>query len=136
MITGDPRRDAATLELLVEVLRSGARQTIRARGGSMEAAIHDGARIGLAPIQGDPRLGDVVAVATPGLGLVIHRIVGIDGRGGYLIKGDACVSPDGWFTRADIVAGVFDVDGLPLSAPVRPPPRWRRALRRLLALFR
>lgn len=134
-------RDAVALELVVEVLRRGHAQSIVARGGSMTPAIVDGARLTLAPLTPAARrahplaLGDVVAVATPRVGLVVHRVVGVDSAGRVLVKGDANPSPDGWFERAALVARVVDVDGGPVSPPLPFPPRWRRGFRRLRALI-
>ena len=140
----EPRLQAK-LELVVEVLRRGNAQTIVAHGGSMTAAIRNGATITLAPVHAlaphgrvrvvrPPELGDVVAVATPRVGLVVHRVVGVDSGGRMLVKGDACPSPDGWFSIDDIAAVVVDVDGHAVPPPTRPPPRWRRGVRRLLRL--
>ncbi|HEY4224118.1 MAG TPA: S24/S26 family peptidase [Myxococcota bacterium] len=131
--TSDAWKDAA-LELVVEVLRTGAPQTLVARGGSMAGAIRDGARLTLVPLgvrKRAPALGDVVAVATPRVGLIIHRVVGVDARGLLLIKGDACPSPDGWFSLRDIVGIVADIEGNPVPPPKPAPARWRRGLARI-----
>ena len=132
------QRDAATLDLVLEVLRNGHDTSFVAKGGSMTAAIPHGSRITLAPTgKGHSlALGDVVAVSTPRVGLVVHRIIGLDSAGNLLIKGDACPGPDGWFRPKDIVGRVVDVEGRPVPPPTPPPPRWRRAIRRLVALFR
>jgi hypothetical protein len=135
-------RAQAAVELVVDVLRRGRAQFVIARGGSMTAAIRDGARVGLAPLRDRrgrvvrrPKLGEVVAVASPRVGFVVHRVVGVDSAGRLLVKGDANPAPDGWFDLEEIAAIADDVDGAPVSPPRSPPPRWRRGLMRLAALL-
>ncbi len=128
--------EMARLDLVIEVLRRGNGQTIIARGGSMQAAIRNGATLTLAPLARPPRLGEVVAVTNARVSLMVHRVVGIDAAGRVLTKGDACPSPDGWFAPQEVVGLVVSVDGGPVRGPTPTPPRWRRALRRLWSLAR
>lgn len=131
-----PRRRDVDVELVADVLRRGGRATITARGGSMSDAIPNGTRLAIEPLPGNqsPALGDVVAARLAGGLLVVHRVVGIDGRGRALLKGDTCRSPDGWVDPPDIVGRVAYLDGgrgpRAVPGPTAPRPRWRRAVGR------
>lgn len=127
------------LDLLLEALPH-APQRMRALGGSMWPTIPGGTLLELhPPAPTSPELGTLVAVR-PGDGrFLIHRVVGLRPDGAFLLKGDNCPAPDGWFSPDDIVARVTRMDDgagwreVPRAkAPV--PPLSRRALRRLARL--
>lgn len=100
------------LDLILACVARGIPQTLRARGRSMEQAIPDGAQVELVPLTvGDlPRLGDVVAARGSTSGFVIHRIIGTDGNGRFLLCGDNNRAADGWVAREHLVARVLRVD--------------------------
>lgn len=125
--TARSRADVAD-ELLHDVLarRSGV---IVARGQSMTPAIRSGARVRLER-RSDFAHGDVVAARIGGA-LFIHRIVGIDGAGKLLVKGDACPGPDGWVDPSAVIGVVSGVDDRPVPPRTAPVPRWRRGVARL-----
>lgn len=126
------RREDAAVALVADVLARGKTVDVVARGGSMSGAIPHGSRVALEPPRGVV-LGDVAAVRHHDL-FLIHRIVGIDGQGRALLKGDACPSPDGWFAPSEILGRVAFIDdgrGRRTVPPATTPtPRWRRALGR------
>jgi hypothetical protein len=140
-----PALHDAALDLLVDVLRDGREQTITARGSSMAPAIPHGARLTLAPFArgADPRLGDVVAVRTPTLGLLVHRVVGVrcerrrarSTLAAVLLRGDACAEPDGWFSPQDVLARVL-LDGVSPPAAGAMPRARRPLVARLWARLR
>lgn len=57
-------------------------------GGSMAPTIPAGSLIVVAPLRGDPAPGEVVAYRRPGVGIVVHRVVGREARG-VRTRGDA-----------------------------------------------
>jgi signal peptidase I len=79
------------------------------RGDSMLPAFHSG---DLAILQAAPGYGhgDAIGYRVPdgelGAGqVVLHRIVGGDGRAGYVMEGDNNPAPDPWLPREGDVAG-------------------------------
>lgn len=132
-----PRRRDVAVELVADVLHRGGRATMTARGGSMSDAIPSGTRLVVEPlpVSHSPALGDVVAARLAGGMLVVHRVVGIDGQGRALLKGDTCPSPDGWVDPPDIIGRVASIDDgrgpRAVPGPTAPRPRWRRGLGRI-----
>jgi len=76
------------------------------QGGSMAPAIPADSLVAVAPLQGSPRAGDVIAYRDPRGGrVIVHRVVSV-GAGGALTRGDAnaCCDPlpvpeDAWLGR-------------------------------------
>ena len=130
-MSGASARDDVVTELLLALVASGQPQTLRARGGSMGAAIPDGTRVELERVV-RVKLGDVVAV-TSRQRFLIHRVVGLASDGRVLTQGDACPSPDGWHARDDVRAAVrvaVHADGARVPIATAPVPRaslWSRA---------
>jgi signal peptidase len=77
-------------------------------GVSMEPRLHEGDLV-LVRAASDYRVGDVVAYRVPmgqvGAGhVVIHRIIGGNGRTGWRMKGDNRTAPDLWYpTNHDVI---------------------------------
>jgi hypothetical protein len=93
--------------LLRDLLARRGEATWVARGASMRGAISDGQVVRLVPPgPGRPRPGDVVMAELPGGGLVVHRVVAVDGER-LRLRGDACRRPDPPVRLADVV-GVVD----------------------------
>lgn len=107
----------ATVDLARELLARG--QTLRyvARGTSMWPAILDGDRLTLAPLTGEPRLGEVLFLPTDDFGIA-HRLVG-RWRDLYCLKGDNRANIDGWFQRDDFAARVVAVERDGRAVPIR-----------------
>jgi signal peptidase I len=97
----DPR-----LALLLQAMDRGHPQTLVAQGRSMLPALPPGSRVRLSAIRRDPVLGDVVAAWLGDAGFCIHRVVGVRSGPAWLLKGDNNPRPDGWVTRADLLAHV------------------------------
>lgn len=97
-------------DLAAQILRAGHQLRFQANGRSMRPFILEGDILEVAPLsRRQIRGGDVVLVeANPGK-LVAHRVIKTGSRQGhpiYLIKGDACASPDGWFGSKNILGRV------------------------------
>ena len=137
-MTPEERDDAADA-LIRETLGRGHPFVLRARGGSMGAAIPDGTLLELVPVATAPTLGAVAAAILED-GLTIHRVVGVRADGARLFKGDANHYLDGWLAPADFIGVVARIERagawVPVSARALPAPtptlrgwlgaRWRR----------
>ena len=138
-MSGVSARDDVVTELLLALVAGGQPQTLRARGGSMGAAIPDGTCIELARAE-RVELGDVVAV-TSRHRFLVHRVVGLASDGRVLTQGDACPAPDGWHARDDVRAVVRVAvrdDGVRVPIPRTPVPPaslWSRAGRWLARVW-
>ncbi len=103
--------NAGQLQLLRAFEERGAGLRTTVRGASMSPFLRDRDVVTVAALNGrKPRVGEVVAVA---LGrperLVIHRVVGRRG-GGLLVRGDACLRPDGIVPPAGVLGRVVRVE--------------------------
>jgi hypothetical protein len=88
--------------MLRDSLRSGEPIEIRACGLSMWPRLDDGAVVRVEPCLGDGlRSGDVVLFERGGR-LLLHRVLRV-ARSRVLTKGDACVDPDGWVPRHQVL---------------------------------
>jgi signal peptidase I len=90
---------------------------VRVDGHSMDPTFHMG-DLGVVRRQSSYRIGDAVAYRIPkgefGAGaMVIHRLIGGNGRTGYITKGDNKNRPDDWHPKTgDIVGRVrYDIPG-------------------------
>lgn len=141
------------------VLRNGHRLRFQAGGGSMEPFIKDGNVLEIAPVaEARVRRGDVLLVEAWDGKWLAHRVVKTGRRGGrrqFLIKGDACPFPDGWFgaervlgrvvslaigsQRIDLSAGVSRLQASlwVILSPWTPKLSWlpKRSRRRLRRIF-
>lgn len=101
-------------DLAAPVLRDGHRLRFQARGGSMEPFIKDGDVLEVAPLgEGRARHGDVLLVEAGDGRLLAHRVIKTGRRGGerwFLLRGDACPDPDGWFDTKHLLGRVLIVD--------------------------
>jgi hypothetical protein len=95
-------------DLLAELLGRGLRARLRARGGSMRPALHDRDVVTLAPLQGVPRPGTVVAARRAGQ-LYLHRVVSASAEAAWL-RGDACSRGDGPFAPAELLGAAVAVE--------------------------
>jgi signal peptidase len=97
-----------TAAVVLPVLWGEPSRIIIVSGESMEPTFHTGDLIVVWP-RGGYDVGDVapyrVPAGEPGEGgLVIHRVVGGDGTGGYVMQGDNNPTPDIWMpTDADVI---------------------------------
>jgi len=103
--------NAGQLELLRAFQQDGAALRLVVRGASMSPFIRDLDALTVGPLNGcRPRIGDVFAVAlNDPERLVIHRMVGRH-RGGLLVRGDACLRPDGVVPPAGVLGRVVRVE--------------------------
>jgi hypothetical protein len=103
--------NAGQLELLRAFKERGAGLRTTVRGASMSPFIRDLDVLTVAPLDGRrARVGDVVAVALcQPQRLAIHRVVGRP-RGGLLVRGDACLCPDGVVPPARVLGRVVRVE--------------------------
>lgn len=98
--------------LLYASLQRGVEITIAPRGQSMRPFIRDGDELVCRRLEdGEPRLGDIVALRRLGEGRILfHRVVRI-GSLAFETRGDAMAGPDGWITRNALIAVVSSVNG-------------------------
>lgn len=82
-----------------EILASGRSLRFRARGRSMRPFVYDGDILEMGPLQADSlRVGDIVMITNAHGGLVVHRVIRLEGRAQELTlqtQGDANRTPDG-----------------------------------------
>jgi len=101
-------------ELAGQILQAGHSVRFQARGGSMHPFIRDGGIIEVAPMGGKAaKRGEVVLVDDGKKRLFAHRVVKTgfhDGQPVYLIKGDTCPLPDGWFQEENILGHIVWVE--------------------------
>jgi signal peptidase I len=101
-------------DLAGQILQNGHGVRFQASGGSMRPFILDGDILEVAPKAGGQlRPGDVLLVAACEGKWLAHRVVKTghrDGQPAFLIKGDACPSPDGWFGSEQVLGRVVAVD--------------------------
>lgn len=101
-------------DLAEPVLRDGHRLRFQARGSSMGPFIKDGDVLEVAPLgKGWVRLGDVLLVEAGDGRWLAHRVIKTRRRNGerwFLLKGDACPDPDGWFDTKHFLGRVLIVD--------------------------
>ena len=108
--------------LMQDILASGARCRMRVRGSSMAPTIQDLDVVTIAPLT-EPHEGDIVVfMMTTGKQLVMHRIQKRQ-TGGWLTKGDNCLTDDGIIPESNILGKVVQIEK---------PSMWRK---RLLKLF-
>jgi signal peptidase len=97
-----------------QILEGGHRVRFQASGGSMQPFIQNSDILEVAPLAGKRiKCGDVLLVDTSEGRLLAHRVVKTGRREGislYLIKSDACDSPDGWFRLENILGRVEGVE--------------------------
>jgi ribosomal protein S18 acetylase RimI-like enzyme len=97
------------LELLRGVAERGVPLRTTVRGFSMSPFIRDGDVVTFEPFAGEPRVGDVVAVALLQGRMAVHRVVARTPQG-WVVRGDNCPEPDGVFGSGDFVARVVRVE--------------------------
>jgi len=101
-------------DLAAPVLRDGYRLRFQACGGSMGPFIKDGDVLEVAPLEkGRVRHGDVLLVEAGDGRWLAHRVIKTGRRDGercFLLKGDACPAPDGWFDTKHLLGRVLIVD--------------------------
>ncbi len=99
--------------LAAQLLAGGHGVRFQAAGESMQPFIRNGDILEVASIAGtNARLGDVLLVEAGGR-LLAHRVVKTKWKGRQQwisIKGDACSSPDGWFSAGCILGRVTAVE--------------------------
>lgn len=100
------------LALLHTSLQRGMEVTIAPRGQSMKPFIRDRDELVCRRLEdGEPRLGDIVALRRLGdARILFHRVVRV-GALAFETRGDALAGPDGWISRDELVAVVSSVNG-------------------------
>ena len=111
--------------LAEEQFAAGQRVRLTLVGISMVPTLRPGDTITLAPVEGDPAVGDVVLFRHAG-GHLLHRVVAVDGDI-YTMQGDNCYGTESC-RRGDIVGLLVEGAGLPTDGEW-----WRRRSRRALA---
>ncbi len=100
--------------LTAQLLAGGHGVRFQAGGESMRPFICSGDILEVVPVHGYKfQLGDVLLVETGEGRLLVHRVVRTrwsDGVRRYLVKGDACASPDGWFSAQQVLGKVTAVE--------------------------
>lgn len=89
-----------------------------ARGRSMWPAVRDGDRVTVAPVDGPPRVGDVVFALTGGFGL-LHRVLWVRRDGAALLKGDFKAEVDGWVSASAVRGRLVAIERAGRVTPVR-----------------
>jgi signal peptidase I len=93
--------------LVAEILGAGDRVRFQAKGESMRPFLLDGDLLEVVPAAVEEIVrGDVVLIRRNIGGLIAHRVVNrkkLDGIPTFLIKGDNCFQPDGWFGPENIL---------------------------------
>jgi ribosomal protein S18 acetylase RimI-like enzyme len=119
------------LELLRGVAERGVPLRTTVRGFSMHPFVRDGDVATFEPLSGEPRVGEVVAVALPAGRMAVHRVVDRT-PGGWVVKGDNCPEPDGVFGEGEFVARVVRVerDGREVRLGLGDEGRWVAAASR------
>jgi|WetSurSiteA1Bulk_404760.scaffolds.fasta_scaffold07337_2 signal peptidase I len=102
------RLNQADFRLLAgDILSAGHKLRFQASGISMQPFIQDGDVLEITQVTGKPiRRGDVLLMEAVEERLLVHRVVKIRHKGvcpEYLIKGDSCTLPDGWFSSENIL---------------------------------
>ena len=99
----------AFLELAEAVLEKRARLRVYCGGCSMHPFVRDGDIATLESVARKHllRVGDIVLCRNPRQGkATIHRIIGKQGEGRYLLSGDNCWDPDGFVESDDVLGRV------------------------------
>jgi ribosomal protein S18 acetylase RimI-like enzyme len=100
----------AQLELLRGMAERGVPLRTPVRGFSMTPFIRDGDVVTVAPLRGEPSVGQVVAVALPRDGrMALHRVIARRGDR-WLVRGDNCPEADGDFDLDALVGRVVRVE--------------------------
>lgn len=107
-----------------EQLSEGRQVRLLLSGTSMQSALHPGDELTLAPMEGEPRVGDVVLFRYAGRHL-LHRVVAVDGDQ-VTLQGDNCYTCERC-RRQDIVGRLTAVRGMATDGP-----EWQRLSRRSL----
>jgi len=110
------------------LLEAGIAVRLAARGQSMKPLVRSGSLLRVVPARGEAKIGDIALVRLENGGVIIHRVVAIDG-GRVTTKGDAYVTPDGAVDRSRILGRVVAVER-PLPIPLE--GTWARAFGRLV----
>jgi len=100
--------------LASQMLHAGYGLRFQASGGSMWPFILDGDILHVTHVaRRHTTWGDLVLAKAGEDRLLVHRVVKTGRRNGipvYLIKGDACTCPDGWFGEENIMGRVVMVE--------------------------
>lgn len=114
---------------------------VRVDGWSMNPTLHNG-DLAVVQRQSAYRVGQAVAYRIPsdefgGGAIVIHRLVGGDGKRGFVTRGDNRTIDDPWHPRTSNVVGLirFDVPGAGSWFATASKPVWIGALVSLTTVF-
>ena len=104
--------DAAFEPLIADLLESGRSVRFRAPGVSMLPLIQDGANLEVAPFGSRPaRPGEIVVCRVPGSGqILVHRLLGRDGAGRAITRGDHAIKADPPHAASDLLGRVIRIE--------------------------
>jgi GNAT superfamily N-acetyltransferase len=109
---------AASARWIAAELRAGRAVWLEQRGLSMAPSLAPGDRLLVVPLDGAPRVGEIV-VAERGGRLVAHRLLALDGAQA-VTRGDGCADEDPPIAAAELLGRAVRVERSPLRA------LWRR----------
>ena len=115
-------------ELATQLLGAGHAMRFRARGSSMYPLVRDGDILDVWPVgSAGADVGDVVLYRSSGNGIVVHRVVGIDGQGEkvtLLVKGDSVKTADAQVQESQVLGRAVSTERR--GRRIAPAPRlWR-----------
>jgi signal peptidase I len=100
--------------LAVDLLKAGHLLRFRARGSSMHPLVRDGDILVVRPAELDEiKVGDVVLYRAPDAGIVAHRVVQKQTRGGralLVVRGDATGTPDPQVLWSQVLGRVASIE--------------------------
>ena len=100
------------ITLAASILDSGAILRFRARGASMRPLIKDGDTVWVAPLNIQPKPGDILLFKTRDGRLFVHRLVQTQthaSRQMYQCQGDAVLVPDEWIDEEHLLGRVVSL---------------------------
>ena len=92
-----------------DLLMCGETVKLTAFGGSMRPFIQHGDKLSIRRDCGLPSIGDIVWLSIDGRD-VIHRLIDVDPAKGFLTRGDALPTVDGWSSEAHYMGTVLFVE--------------------------
>lgn len=113
------------LDMVCGLLREGhCKVPVTVAGSSMSPFLHHGDTVYLSPVTGAPKKGDIVLYTRPSGQYILHRVVGRNRDGSYIMLGDVQTDRE-WIESAASIHGIV-VCALHKGKLLTPKsPRWR-----------